>query len=153
MYCTATTSGQPQGTTTNNLLKFMKHVMLVKMLQKGPPWNASDAVYKSIHLLCENLCNQDIVVSANMLCQEYWKKTLARENVSDKAIWQRIACWLKSMKVVYCQVTHVAQNTRHNEAVVQGVVQTSIYFDMTGKVTLTRCRVKIVGAKSTGCSN
>jgi hypothetical protein len=91
----------------------MKHVISVKVLQKGPPQKASDAVYKSIHLLFESPCNQDIVVLANMLCSEYWKKAQAGENFSDKAIRQRIACWLKSMKIVYRRVTNVAQNTQH----------------------------------------
>jgi transposase-like protein len=78
----------------------MKHVMSVKMFQKGPPHRkARNAVYSSMYQHYENLQEQQIAVSVKLLCMEYRKLTKTGTDVSDEAIRKRIARWLKTMKI------------------------------------------------------
>jgi hypothetical protein len=152
----------------------MKHVMSVKMMQKGRPWKADDNVYESIYQFYTNLRDRGVVITAKMLSKLYRKLTNTSKEVKDVVIKKRIHTWRKTVGIVYRRVTHVAQNTRHDGAVVEGFVkyvneqniiekftkdqivnidETNIYFDMTGKITLADCRDWTVSAMSTGCTN
>ena len=86
---------------------------------------------------------------------------------------QHIGCWLTSVGIVQCHITHVAQNTEYCEKEIRDFVEyfncqitrgqyrqdrvvnideTNIYFDKESRLTLASKEAKTVSLETTGTS-
>lgn len=146
------------------------HILSLKSTQKGRPRTDNEA-YDSLKLYYDNVRNMDRAVTVGMLSYEL--KRLMTTDVPIATLRKRIYRWLANENIVQRRVTHVAQNTRHDESKIEGFVQyvngqilsgqylkanvvnideTNIYFDMTGSLTLANRGSRTVSVKSSGTS-
>jgi len=147
------------------------HILTLKSTQTGGPRKEND-VYDLLKLYYENIRNMDRIVTVNMLCFEFMR--LSETDAPMIVLRKRIYRWLESERIVHRRVTHVAQNTHHDEDKIEGFVQyvngqidcgkylnsnvvnideTNIYFDMVGSVTLADKGSRTVSVKSSGSSS
>ena len=127
--------------------------------------------YGAIHLMFDTLRAPGHNVSVMMLTVEL--KRITGTPVSLHVLSQCVACWLVSVGIVQCCITHVVQNTWHCEIVMQdftnyinnhlvlgqyrqdcvvNIDETNISFDMDGGLTLADKGDKTVSLKTTGTS-
>ena len=146
------------------------HILSLKSTQKGRHRTDNEA-YESLKLYYENVRNMDRVVTVGMLSYEL--KRLTTTDVPMSTLRKRIYRWLENENIVQRRVTHVAQNTRHDESRIEGFVQyvngqissgqylrsnvvnideTNVYFDMNGSITLADRGSRTVSVKSSGAS-
>jgi len=133
-----------------------KNALGLKALQTGRAPMDED-VYADLKLFYEELRGQDRLVSVNMLCYELKRLKPSLEGVSMEALRNRVGRWRARENIAHRKFTHVAQNTRFNEIVINdfvvyvneqisiggyngdGIVnidETNIFFDSVGNVTL-----------------
>jgi hypothetical protein len=138
----------------------------LKMIHTGTrrvDGNKFDAIREFI----ERIRETDRVVTCGMMCIEF-KRLYPEEEVEVRVLKKRIYRWLKIDHLVKRRVTHVAQNTRYEEEIIQqftsyvneqiaergfcgedivNIDETNIEFDMVGNITIAPQGTKTISIK------
>ena len=137
------------------------------------PWlNHSSAEFAAIHLVYDQFHAYDRACLVMLLAVKL--KRLLGHNVSLTIMQQQhIAHWCASQNIVYCHITHKAQNTRYVLSIMHEYLQyidtqflvgsyyfpsivnmdeTKIYFDMEGGLTLADRGAKTISLRTNGSS-
>ena len=148
-----------------------KRILSSKTLHKGCA-RKDENKYDELKLYFENLRNMDRIVTVGMLCLELKRVSMSDAPISS--LQKRLYRWLGNESIVQRRVTHVAQNTRHDEDAINNFVQyvngqittgrypashivnideTNIYFDMTGAITLANRGTRTISVRTSGSSS
>ena len=143
------------------------------MVQKGRPAKNA-AQFDELRSFIHQLESQDRTITVGMICRELKRIDPASTDIDISALRQRIYRYLRNENFVQRRATHVAQNTRYDEAQIMQFVEyvteevqrlgitpdcvvnideTNVDFDMTGRVTLARRGSRTVSVSSTESSN
>lgn len=130
-----------------------------------------DEHYDELRLYYDNLRNRDRAVSVGMLVHEWRRLNPALNEVPMITLRNRLYRWMKSEHIVQRRVTRVAQNTRHEQDVIDDFVsyvneqiaclaipgshivnidETNIDFDMVSGITLANRGSRTVSVKKSG---
>ena len=125
----------------------------------------------AIWLMFDTLSNASHHVSVMMHTVEL--KRISGTPVSLLVLSKRVSCWLASMHIVHCYITHLAQNACHCEVTMQDFVayinsqlfpgqyslqcvvnidETNTFFEMESGLNLANKGGKTVSLKATGSS-
>ena len=148
-----------------------KRILSSKTLHKGCTQKDENKYYE-LKLYFQNLRNMDRIVTVGMLCLELKRVSMSDAPISS--LRKRLYQWLGNESIVQRRVTHVAQNTRHDEDAINNFVQyvngqittgrypashivnfdeTNIYFDMTGAITLVNRGTRTISVRTSGSSS
>jgi transposase-like protein len=143
-----------------------------KMHKGRAPWTEKDTLQKILTMYCE-LRDRDRIVTLNILAAEMKRLDRSVQGLSLAAIWRRLLRHIKKHGVVRRSVTHMAQNTRYEQSVIQGWVsyvnhsikignykacdvinidETNVYFDLASETMLTGRGERTIGRATTGSS-
>jgi transposase-like protein len=142
-------------------------------MHKGrAPW-AEKGTLQKILTMYQELRDRDRIVALNLLAVELKRLDRSVQGLSLTAIRRRIWRHIKKHGVVRRRVTHVAQNTRYEQSVIQGWVsyvnhsikignykacdvvnidETNVDFDLASGTTITGHGGRTIGCATTGSS-
>jgi hypothetical protein len=142
------------------------------MHQGIAPWTEKDTLQKILTMYRE-LRDRDRIVTLNLLDEELKRLGRSVQGLCLGAIRRRIWRHIKKHGVVRRRVTHVAQNTRYEQSVIQcwvsyvnrsikignykacdvvNIDETNIDFDLASGTTLAGCGERTIGSATTGPS-
>jgi hypothetical protein len=130
-------------------------------------WTEAESLHKILTMYWE-LIDMDLIITLNLLAAELKRLDRSVKGLSLAAIWHHSWHHIKKHGVVQHHVTHVAQNTRYKQSIIQGWVsyvnqsikignykvcgvvnidETNVDFDLASRATLA-----VRGERKSGCA-
>jgi hypothetical protein len=104
-----------------NTKKWHSYLNRQTIHQGRAPWIESISLHK-ILIMYRELRDRDRIVTLNILAAELKRLDRSVQGMYLADIQCHIWCHTKTHGVVWCRVTHVAQNTRYEQSIIQGWV-------------------------------
>jgi hypothetical protein len=163
-------TNKTNGTETNEAVA--KGSCARKTFHEGKRTVHGGETFRKLRLFYDNLKLQDRPVTVQVLTLEL-ARMLGEGAPPLKTLYYRVYRWRLSENIVQRRVTHVAQNTRFEQSVIDNFVQyvnqqtvvgqydpsrivnideTNIYFDLTSGSTLAERGTRTVSVRTTGSS-